>query len=230
MLFTITNEKENLMKKLLFPYLLYSIILIWIAPISTMAQNISSQDKLPFALSEIRPVGNNMKASTLIHNDKVKFSLNFTTWHSKNGKKFVVKGKTSLTTQDNSVMGAGIGDIAITISGTELLKLIPESKNTINSSFTVWQNESGGFVLSTIYPDDEFYFKLIGQRFKLIYPFGDGARIFFKGKVVNFFEGYTFDGNLEIPLCFELSSKTGLTYKSGADRVLKGTKIIKIFD
>ena len=46
---------------------------------------------------------------------------------------------------------------------------------------------------------------------------------------MDFFEGYTFNGDIEYPLSFELVRDTGLTYKIGYGQILNDKKIIKEF-
>jgi hypothetical protein len=182
-----------------------------------------------FAILEIKPVGKILLESEL-KSSKISGSADQSTKHSGHDRKFI-SGASSFyeDPNNNRIIAAFKGDFAIGQSATKLCKEIPSSETTINSSYTVWQTEYGGLVLSTENDEDKLYYYFNLGVLEQISPFGDGAFISFKGKVVDFFEGYTFEGNEVNPLHFKLSSKTGLTYISGNGSILKENRLLKKF-
>lgn len=181
-----------------------------------------------FAISEIKPVGTSLFESKL-KPSSISGHADQSASHSGHDRKFISKACCFYEDPDNRILAALKGDFPIGQSATKLCEEISSSETTINSSYMVWQTEYGGLVLSTENEEDKLYYYFQGDRMVRIPPFGDGAIISFKGKVVDFFEGYTFEGTEVNPLRFELSSKTGLTYISGNGSILKGNRLLKEF-
>ena len=181
---------------------------------------------LHFSIAKIKPIG---KATSLKPSHHLQPGGEIKSSIPNSSKKYITKLTGSFVTPSNAIILGGIGDMVVGKSGTELLKQLESSKPIISSSLIITKVKDG-FVLSTTNKIDKLYFSVnTNSGANLIFPAGTGTQFLFKGKVVDFFEGYTFDGDIKDPLCFQLLKDSGLTYISGCGQVLKDKNILVEF-
>lgn len=128
-------------------------------------------------------------------------------------------GDGSLTTKITRMVTDSSGSLLASLmlgDGTTMVREVELLRRNVTAAYAVSQQDTSTYLISTELPGEKIVYEM-KSMFKpsAIIPNGDGTIIRFKGKVTDFFKGYTVDSDASEPLVFMLLHDTGLVHVTG---------------